>query len=978
MNRKFFYVFLSSIVGTFFILTGFLKALDSYGFYQLIKSYGWNNLAYIAPLISGLEIVVGIILLLRIEIRKTALFALMLTSFFTVTYAYGLVYKGIENCGCFGVYSENFSPTVTFLKNILLAVFCFLLYYKDDFYFSTKVNRLKLMSLYLGSALAFCLSGFTLSQPILTNDLSSLEQTKIGQILAFEKLSDTISVERYGLFIFNPNCSHCWNATANVKDMVDSAYLDRVIGVVAESQNNKLSSYKKLFNPNFSIIQISDTEFKQFLIGKIPHLIIVEKNTVKKILSGEIPSYQILKRKKYRMDVQITTNIKSLIEDKKKQFDLFLKSVLKNNNIPEEYVYQDEFSPDFYLVYPYLFSDAFGLQPSKQLDDLCIAGTLIYKSILIIDNIIDEPERLKRSKISEILLINQIYQEEAIKILTNLFGKDSVFWNFWRKRRMEYAFAVKEERIFNKNTTLKKYEKVAEKKAAFGKIAIDACHLLSGQRKEQVYENLLESHKKFSIALQLSDDIQDIKEDIAYKQFNWSLNILKQQLVRDKIDVEALTSDKIEKYLYISGVAASNYELSLNYLTKAKCLVSSDALGWLSIMSEIEKGIKNTLNALSEYLAIFNKKTKLMGYDSNLKINNIKFTAINTPLKKVLTESFEYVHHNLQKGYGELKHIMYLGRKEGFDREIPIQVGDVFQRAIITDIFVDLLHSFPNKELEKVIDGEIKYLLKNRRKKGVGGWSYYPEVMEIAPDADDLGQIIQCLARTDNKEAIAKYCLPLLSILFECNTPKNDGSFETWIVPEKNRTPFQEKQHYYNTTKWGRGPDNEVVANLLYGLAVYDSSKFQERILNGCRYLATRQDPSGYWKSRWYYGKFYCTYLCMKLFKMVKVHRKETSLAIKFVKSTQNEDGGWGYQDRSDSLNTSLAMLAVVDYDFAGKTTLLENGLKYLYSMQDKERKNWEAVPFIIPRLGRPYSSTTLTTAYVMKSLVSIYQNNKN
>ncbi|MDQ3712768.1 MAG: hypothetical protein M3388_11200 [Acidobacteriota bacterium] len=283
--------------------------------------------------------------------------------------------------------------------------------------------------------------------------------------------------------------------------------------------------------------------------------------------------------------------------------------------------------------------------------------------------------------------------------------------------------------------------------------------------------------------------------------------------------------------------------------------------------------------------------------------------------------------------------------------------------------------------LAPIINYELDYLLQARRQDKVGGWAYFPDVCEIAADADDLGQIIQAFVLADRKELALSYCEKPLKTMLQ-NNLLDDGSIETWIVPKDNRTPIQETQHQYNLTKWGVGPDTEVVANLFYSLFLYDPDRFSKIIRKAASYLETVQNSDGSWDSRWYYGSFYGTYVCSRLINSVAPDSPAIKAAARFLKENQNADGGWG-SEKSDQLNTSLALLGLASC--AGKQTEANreqalSAVNYLKNSVE-ESKAWNAVDFIKPRLGEPYKSQTITAMYVCKAAAAwrfLFLNNEN
>ena len=68
----------------------------------------------------------------------------------------------------------------------------------------------------------------------------------------------------------------------------------------------------------------------------------------------------------------------------------------------------------------------------------------------------------------------------------------------------------------------------------------------------------------------------------------------------------------------------------------------------------------------------------------------------------------------------------------------------------------------------------------------------------------------------------------------------NNG-ITTWIIQKSNRNSLEKKQAYFNETLWGNTADNEVMANFLYALTLWQPKKYQNLISKGCEYLLTQQ-----------------------------------------------------------------------------------------------------------------------------------------
>lgn len=83
------------------------------------------------------------------------------------------------------------------------------------------------------------------------------------------------------------------------------------------------------------------------------------------------------------------------------------------------------------------------------------------------------------------------------------------------------------------------------------------------------YNAICISHDYFSKALQILDDISDIKKDFESGQPNIALSYLRQELKVQKINIDNQTGDTLEKYLYVTSIAVKLFNIGIAYLNKA-------------------------------------------------------------------------------------------------------------------------------------------------------------------------------------------------------------------------------------------------------------------------------------------------------------------------------------------------------------------------------------------------------------------------
>ena len=552
-------------------------------------------------------------------------------------------------------------------------------------------------------------------------------------------------------------------------------------------------------------------------------------------------------------------------------------------------------------------------------------------------------------------------QEQSIKILAKIYEDKSDFWSLWKIRKNEFRDAISLEKNLWNGFSMENYQEVADKKSAFGKVAIDCLYTLSGNKDEKKYNMLLESHKYFSVAFQLYDDIVDFEDDFNKKQFNKAVYKLSQIIDFSKYNNDPIVLNKL---LYIEGVGTDILNKSITYLEKAKkivCELSENSL-WSETIDNLKFSIIEYRNITHSYIKTIQERSRIKKISTQRDFFNFDNIG-NCNIFKGLN----FIKSDYIQNYIDLKHIMYLGEIDGFENNTDIHSSDTFQRALLNDCLLDISEKF-NLNTKCFFQKENNYFIKSQNNDDIGAWSYFPTVQEIAADIDDLGQIMQQFIRTDNVELIRKYCLKAIEIAIYERTQTN-GGIETWIIPQKNLTEKQKKQELFNSTKWGKGADVEVVANFVYSLNLFDAEKYKSTIENAIKYIVSEQKEQGYWESRWYYSKFYGTFVCLRLLSEYPTQYEKIKQKIKeFLLDSQNEDGSFDVEQYKN-LSTSFAIFCINLLDSPELGKMKKKAQDYLIKNQ-LENGSWVAENFIKPKVHEPYKSKTLTTAYDLKALL--------
>ncbi len=605
---------------------------------------------------------------------------------------------------------------------------------------------------------------------------------------------------------------------------------------------------------------------------------------------------------------------------------------------------------DIYKKYPLLFKSFFKGIRCNDLENLCSASYFYYHSILNFDSIIDDQEVFRVQS-----FMNSF--QNATRILYSIFRDDSGFWNKINLRNSEFAeaFQLESEFQLSDQTDFSSFKKLAIHKSSIGKIAIDSLFFLSENSTVANYELILLSHDYFSIAMQLYDDLIDFKKDVNSNQFNWVFVLLNR-----KCDLSYLSVSDQEKKIYFLEIDKKVLDLSLNYFNKALMVLPCQNNSWSRVISDFSNKIKFIQNEINGQKKIAIKKSLIKKSNAN----NI-FIEIPADCTKTFFNALKYIKSNMVNDYFELKHFMYLSSHDGF--EDNVYIGEVFPRTIMS-IFLIKFSIKNNLNCSLFCKNEIDRIIFLRDSNSDLGWSYFKNVKQIAPDIDDLAQVLILFSLTNNFELIDKYCTKAIKVVLDNNIMDN-GGIKTWII-NKTETPTNIIQKKFNKL-WGVGPDVEVVANFLYALFMLDKKKYHNHIINGCLYIAKSQTNEGFWPSRWYVGNYYGTYVCVKLLNCYKdLFNKNLLLAKAFLRKSQNIDGGFSLssEEVSDPLSTSFFLLT--SKILVNKNLSINKAINFLILSQNSDGY-WGEVNFIEPRPNSFYKSKVLTTTFCLDALLS-------
>jgi squalene-hopene/tetraprenyl-beta-curcumene cyclase len=619
----------------------------------------------------------------------------------------------------------------------------------------------------------------------------------------------------------------------------------------------------------------------------------------------------------------------------------------------------------------YLLLGAFPDLDPRDVERLSLALRLVLYATLLTDKLIDgaadDPEPARS------LLRVQAMQFESYRLLYDLFPPTSPFWERYKALLASFSEACLEERRFAagqqpwQDFDEKRALAVIRGKNGLARLLAVGLAALAGDEKE--FSRLDEAIEKHYIAWQLWDDLCDWKEDFR----DGVPSLLLSRVLDEPPPQESREAwiPHLARKIYYEGHARQTLEMALGFLDEADRAVEPiPELGWRGVMTDLRVqcvALRDDLDRIVE------KNLRRARQQRPFELGEPPHAACDL-FQDNAWSALVFLVDQWHLGFGEAQHVAQMAHALGYRGETEFPSGDVFQRALIADALCDA-DAWLAGRLQKLLDHEVGYLLSQRSESGIGGWRYFPSIPELAPDADDLGQVLQVLLRCGRRAEVEEYGAPPLEILLD-DARRRGGPFSTWIIPEESRGEVEEIQARLRGENWGPGPDSEVMANLLYALAL-DGRKAHADVLElGLDHLEKRQAEDGSWESKWYFGPFYGTYVSLRLFACARPGSRAVAAARDFLLRDQRSDGGWGWREASDPLSTSLALLGLATVPSAAGSMAVpaveagdwaQRGVGYLDASREADG-GWSAVPFIsIPT----YGSRTVTTLYALKACLA-------
>jgi len=286
MNRTFRF-----IVGLVFLLSALLKAIDAAAFADLMSSYGAQWFGFGAPIIIFTEFILGVLLIFDVKPRGLSFAASLFILLVSSVFFYGLICKGITDCGCFGPLKWlNAKPGLTFLRNGVLLALLIPSLLKPQQSASLSTSTIVFMAV-IGIAVMF-MCGFSMhGAKCLQKQQKSFEPIPLSE----SQLSDLVSCasdSTYMVFAFSYNCPYCQNSIGNVNQYQQMGYVNKVIGLAVEDAKAR-ERFDRLFEINFTINEVSQWTMAN-LTNTLPTVYFIRHDSIIDQYSGLVVSPALL------------------------------------------------------------------------------------------------------------------------------------------------------------------------------------------------------------------------------------------------------------------------------------------------------------------------------------------------------------------------------------------------------------------------------------------------------------------------------------------------------------------------------------------------------------------------------------------------------------------------------------------------------------------------------------------------------------
>jgi hypothetical protein len=273
----------SILIGSLFIFSGILK-LFPIEMLELDLGYHtgmpeWLSMI-VARLLIGFELVLGFLLIIRFQERRTLKWAGAVLVFFSFYLIYLMIqFPGQDNCGCMGMIAPM-SPLQSLLKNFgMLGLIVFLLAIKhsDIHPFLLRLQKGLIVFVAVGVSLPFVLNTIDWSKDEMRNSFQqSIQQNVLKGLKQKEKGT-------FVLAYISPHCIYCKMLARKWEWFKSRNQFETPMHVVFMGQKIETDIQEFLDQTGLSVSSYSDmndVDFIQKTHGSLPSIYVVQEGIV--------------------------------------------------------------------------------------------------------------------------------------------------------------------------------------------------------------------------------------------------------------------------------------------------------------------------------------------------------------------------------------------------------------------------------------------------------------------------------------------------------------------------------------------------------------------------------------------------------------------------------------------------------------------------------------------------------------------------
>ncbi len=277
------------ILGLLFVVAGIAKVLDPWSFLGSLSGYGvpgWMRTP-VALLLPAIEVGVGVMLLLRWQVRLAATAAAALMAVFLVAVGYGWAAGTLDECGCFGPMMER-EPRDAFLMDlafmgIALGVCVW-----------TPAARPR--TDWRAAALAIAsVAALGMSFVNYTSGPSGASAAALGRTMDMRE----VDLERgeHLLYLFHHECPHCAAMSPRVSEYTKDGALPPVVGLTYETSGSDVNSYRERYDLQMPVQVLPPQTFIRVTgEGSVPQLVYLRDGETVEVWRGILPEPDELRR----------------------------------------------------------------------------------------------------------------------------------------------------------------------------------------------------------------------------------------------------------------------------------------------------------------------------------------------------------------------------------------------------------------------------------------------------------------------------------------------------------------------------------------------------------------------------------------------------------------------------------------------------------------------------------------------------------